>query len=75
VKWDLAYGAHGPLALQEYFSRYKTGDMSISPADAKVDSMIDVLTSTADIAAQKKIFFEMEDYMQTELFTLPLYYQ
>ncbi|MGA0361638.1 MAG: ABC transporter substrate-binding protein, partial [bacterium] len=75
VKWDLAYGAHGPLALQEYFSRYKTGDMSISPADAKVDSMIDVLTSTADIAEQKKIFFEMEDYMQTELFTLPLYYQ
>ncbi len=75
VKWDMAYGAHGPLALQEYFSRYKTGDMSISPADAKVDSMIDVLTSTADIAAQKKIFFEMEDYMQTELFTLPLYYQ
>ncbi|MGA1600286.1 MAG: ABC transporter substrate-binding protein, partial [bacterium] len=26
VTWDLAYGAHGPLALQEYFSRYKTGD-------------------------------------------------
>ena len=28
VKWDLAYGAHGPLALQEYYVRYKSGDNS-----------------------------------------------
>ena len=75
VKWDMGYGAHGPLALQEYFSRYKTGELSISPASSKLDQMIDTLVVTAEINEQKKIFFEIEKYMQEELVTLPLYYQ
>ena len=75
VKWDLAYGAHGPLALQEYYVRYKTGDNSYTPSDPKLDRMIDAITTTPDVAKQKAGFFKIVKYMQDQLYTLPLYYQ
>ena len=75
VKWDLGYGAHGPLALQEYYSRYKTGDNSYTPGDRDLDRMIGAITTTPDVAKQKAGFFEIAKYMQDQLYTLPLYYQ
>ena len=77
VKWDLAYGAHGPLALQEYYSRYETGGISIapSPRDNKLDQMIGAITGTPDVQKQKEGFFKIAKYMQDQLYTYPLYYQ
>ena len=75
VKWDLAYGAHGPLALQEYYVRYKSGENSYTPGDTKLDRMISAITTTPDVAKQKAGFFKIVKYMQDQLYTLPLYYQ
>ncbi len=75
VKWDLAYGAHGPLALQEYYERYKTGENSYTPSDPKLDKMISAITTTPDVAKQKAGFFKIVKYMQDQLYTLPLYNQ
>ena len=49
MKWVLAYGAHGPLALQEYYVRYKSGDNSYTPGDTKLDRMISAITTTPDV--------------------------
>ena len=75
VKWDLAYGAHGPLALQEYYVRYKSGDNSYTPSDTKLDRMISAITTTPDVDKQKAGFFNIVKYMQDQLYTYPLYYQ
>ena len=75
VKWDLAYGAHGPLALQEYYVRYKSGENSYTPGDTKLDRMISAITTTPDVAKQKAGFFKIVKYMQDQLYTYPLYYQ
>ena len=75
VKWDLAYGAHGPLALQEYYVRYKSGDNSYTPGDTKLDRMISAITTTPDVDKQKAGFFNIVKYMQDQLYTYPLYYQ
>ena len=75
VKWDLAYGAHGPLALQEYYVRYKSGDNSYTPGDTKLDRMISAITTTPDVNKQKAGFFNIVKYMQDQLYTYPLYYQ
>ena len=77
VKWDLAYGAHGPLALQEFYSRYRSGTISIapSPSDPTLDGMIDAIISTPDVAKQKIGFSKIAKYMQDQLYTYPLYHQ
>ena len=77
VKWDMAYGAVGALAPQEYYNRFMTGYPSNShtPSDPKLDELIAATNATADIDGQKAAFKALQVYENQILPELPLYYQ
>lgn len=77
VEWDLAYAAVSALSMHEYYDRYRTGSPSNShtPADEKLNALIDATNSSMDTEVQKKAFFELQKYENEKLFEIPLYYQ
>ncbi|WP_066892300.1 ABC transporter substrate-binding protein [Clostridium nigeriense] len=77
VDWDMAYGAVSALSMHEYYDRYRTGSPSNShtPADEKLNSLIDATNSSMDTEVQKNAFFKLQKYENETLFSIPLYYQ
>ena len=77
VEWDMAYGANAALSMHEYYDRYKTGSPSNShtPADEKLNELIDKTNSSMDPEVQKQAYFELQKYENESLFTMALYYQ
>ena len=74
VKFDLGYGAHAALALQEYYNIYGSGT-SHSPLNPEMTALVEAINATSDVAKQKEAFFEIERYFSENLIHLPLYYQ
>lgn len=75
VKWDIAYGAKAALALQEYFNGYRSGTNSYTPADPKLDELIDGINASVDPDVQISAFKEFQQYENEVLPDIPLYYQ
>jgi peptide/nickel transport system substrate-binding protein len=75
VAYDLGYGARAALALQEYYNYFKTGQNPRVPGNAEVDTLVDAINGTSDVAKQRDAFFEIEEFMSENLPSLPLYYQ
>ena len=77
VDWDMAYAANAALSMHEYYDRYREGSKSNShtPADEKLNALIDATNSSMDTEVQKKAFFELQKYENQTLFEIPLYYQ
>tara|TARA_B110000211_G_scaffold30142_1_gene30587 strand:+ start:18761 stop:20383 length:1623 start_codon:yes stop_codon:yes gene_type:complete len=75
IDWDLGYGAAAATALQEYYNPYKTGGTSHTPGNAELDGLIDAINATADPDAQRPAYFAIQEYWNTNLDALPLYYQ
>ena len=74
VKFDLAYGAHAALALQEYYNIYGSGTAH-TPVTPELVSLVAAINATSDVAKQKDAFFAIERYFSENLLHLPLYYQ
>ena len=77
VDWDMAYGAIAALSMHEYYDRFREGSASNShtPADDKLNALIDATNSSMDTEVQKKAFYELQKYENETLFDIPLYYQ
>ncbi|AWK50773.1 ABC transporter substrate-binding protein [Clostridium beijerinckii] len=77
VDWDMAYAANAALSMHEYYDRYREGSPSNShtPADEKLNALIDATNSSMDTEVQKNAFFELQKYENETLFSIPLYYQ
>ncbi|MGJ8529868.1 ABC transporter substrate-binding protein [Maritalea sp.] len=75
IDWDLGYGAAAATALQEYYNPYKTGGTSHTPGNAELDKLIDAINATADPDEQRPAYFAIQEYWNTNLDALPLYYQ
>jgi peptide/nickel transport system substrate-binding protein len=75
IDWDLGYGAAAATALQEYYNPYKTGGTSHTPSDPNLDRMIDAINASADPNEQRPAYFELQEYWNSKLDALPLYYQ
>ncbi len=74
VRFDLGYGAHAALALQEYYNIYGSGTAH-SPVTPEIVSLVAATNATSDVAKQKEAFFAIERYFSENLIHLPLYYQ
>jgi len=77
VDWDLAYGAVAALSMHEYYDRYREGSKANShtPADVKLNELLDATNSSMDDKVQKNAFFNLQKYENETLFAMPLYYQ
>ena len=75
VKWDIAYGAKAALALQEYYNGYESNKNSYTPANAKLDELIEGINASVDADDQIAAFAEFEKYENEMLSDIPLYYQ
>ena len=76
IKWDMAYAAIGALSMHEYYDRFLTGGGSNShtPSDPVYDKLINA-THVVDPIEQKKAFYEVQKYENSNLPAIPLYYQ
>lgn len=77
VDWDMCYAAVAALSLHEYYDRYRTGSLSNShtPADAKLNDLIDATNKSPKPEEQLAAFKELSKYESTNMFSVPLYYQ
>jgi len=77
VTWDLAYGARAAMVMQEYFNDYGTGKASADgfPGSAELDALIAASNTETDPEAAKLILMQIDDYIDANMITLPLYYQ
>jgi peptide/nickel transport system substrate-binding protein len=72
VTWDLAYGANGPLALQDYYG--SNNRQANTPRDPVNDILVEAL-NVADIDKQKAAFEAITVYSQEKLNSYALYHQ
>ena len=72
VTWDLAYGANGPLALQDYYG--SSNRQANTPRDPVYNILVEAL-NVADIDKQKAAFEAITVYEQSKLNAYPLYHQ
>jgi peptide/nickel transport system substrate-binding protein len=77
VSWDMAYGARAAMVMQEYFNDYATGKASADgfPGDPELDALIAASNTTTDPEAAKQILMQIDEYINANAITLPLYYQ
>lgn len=77
VSWDMAYGARAAMVMQEYFNDYATGKASADgfPGDPALDALIAASNTTTDPEAAKQILMQIDEYINANAVTLPLYYQ
>ena len=77
VTWDLAYGARAAMAMQEYFNDYVTGKASADgfPGASELDELIAASNSSTDPDANKATLMKIDEYLNTNVLTIPLYYQ
>jgi peptide/nickel transport system substrate-binding protein len=77
VSWDLAYGARAAMVMQEYFNDYATGKASADgfPGAPELDALIAESNVATDPEAAKATLMKIDEYINTNVLTLPLYYQ
>jgi peptide/nickel transport system substrate-binding protein len=75
VDWDLAYAAIGALSNHEFYNRLGAPDNSHTPTDPVLNKLIDGINATIDIDKQKKAFYKLQKYENSQLIAIPLYYQ
>lgn len=77
VTWDLAYGARAAMAMQEYFNDYATGKASSDgfPGSAELDALIADSNTATDPEAAKADLKKIDEYINANALTIPLYYQ
>ncbi|MGP1613110.1 MAG: ABC transporter substrate-binding protein [Catonella sp.] len=77
VDWDLCYGANAASSLHEYYDRYHSNSSvnSHTPADSKLDELIDATNVSVDVNKQLKAFRKLTEYENENVFTWALYYQ
>ena len=77
VDWDMCYGAVAALSLSEIYDRYSTGDPinSHTPTDAKLDELIAATHASMDAEVTQQAFFDLQEYENENMFSIPLYYQ
>lgn len=77
VTWDLAYGARAAMAMQEYFNDYATGKASADgfPGAPELDELIMASNTTTDPEAAKQTLMQIDEYLNANALTVPLYYQ
>lgn len=77
VSWDLGYGARAAMTMQEYFNDYGTNKASSDqyPGSPEMDALIAASNSTIDPEAQKKALMAIDEKINKEVITIPLYYQ
>jgi peptide/nickel transport system substrate-binding protein len=77
VNWDMAYGARAAMVMQEYFNDYATGKASADgfPGTPELDALLLASNTTTDPEAAKQILMQIDEYINANMLTLPLYYQ
>lgn len=77
VTWDLAYGARAAMVMQEYFNDYQTNKASsdMYPGSPEMDALIAASNDTIDPDAQKKALMAIDEKINKDVITIPLYYQ
>jgi len=77
VTWDLGYGARAAMAMQEYFNDYATGKASADgfPGSPELDELIAASNSSTDPEANKATLMKIDEYLNANALTIPLYYQ
>lgn len=77
VSWDFAYGARAAMVMQEYFNDYATGKASADafPGDPELDALIAASNKATDPEEAKAILMKIDEYINANVTTLPLYYQ
>lgn len=77
VTWDLAYGARAAMVMQEYFNDYATGKASSDayPGSPEMDALIAASNNTVDPEAQKKALMAIDEKINKDVITIPLYNQ
>src|SRR3569833_930098 len=77
VTWDLAYGARAAMAMQEYFNDYATGKASSDgfPGTPELDALFKDSNTATDPEAAKADLKKIDEYINANAITIPLYYQ
>jgi peptide/nickel transport system substrate-binding protein len=77
VSWDMAYGARAAMVMQEYFNDYATGKASADgfPGTPELDALILASNTNTDPEANKQTLMQIDEYINANAITLPLYYQ
>lgn len=77
VTWDFAYGARAAMVMQEYFNDYATGKASADgfPGSPDLDALIAASNTEVDPEAAKATLMKIDEYLNANMLTLPLYYQ
>jgi peptide/nickel transport system substrate-binding protein len=77
VTWDMAYGARAAMVMQEYFNDYATGKASADgfPGSPELDALILSSNTNTDPDANKQTLMQIDEYINKNMLTLPLYYQ
>jgi len=77
VTWDMAYGARAAMVMQEYFNDYATGKASADgfPGAPELDALITESNVATDPEVAKATLMKIDEYINTNALTLPLYYQ
>jgi peptide/nickel transport system substrate-binding protein len=77
VTWDLAYGARAAMVMQEYFNDYATGKASADgfPGAPELDALIAASNTSTDPEAAKQVLMQIDEYINANVLTIPLYYQ
>lgn len=77
VSWDFAYGARAAMVMQEYFNDYATGKASADgfPGTPELDALITASNTTTDPEAAKQTLMQIDEYINANAITIPLYYQ
>ncbi len=77
VTWDMAYGARAAMVMQEYFNDYATGKASADgfPGSPELDALIAESNTATDPEAAKATLMKIDEFINANAITLPLYYQ
>jgi peptide/nickel transport system substrate-binding protein len=77
VTWDIGYGARAAMAMQEYFNDYATGKASSDgfPGSPELDALIAESNVATDPEAAKAILKKIDEYINANAISIPLYYQ
>ncbi|RYE10720.1 MAG: peptide ABC transporter substrate-binding protein [Hyphomicrobiales bacterium] len=77
VNWDMAYGARAAMVMQEYFNDYATGKASADgfPGSPELDALILESNTATDPEVAKATLMKIDEYINANMLTLPLYYQ
>jgi peptide/nickel transport system substrate-binding protein len=77
VTWDLYYGARAAMVMQEYFNDYAIGKASLDqyPGSPEMDALIAAANGTVDPDEQKKALMALDEAINANVTTIPLYYQ